>query len=101
MQALLRSEIYIRNFKENNLMNLILGKTVDIMLASLETTYTRKTLIKAASEHKDHVITSVVPGDFNGDTQMDVLVTWQQKDIKHGPITTEIYWGDSKEIKTG
>ncbi|XP_071345292.1 T-cell immunomodulatory protein isoform X2 [Trachinotus anak] len=48
---------------------------------------------------RDTVITSVVPGDYDGDSQMDVLLTAQ---IKPKPETTVfIFWGDNHTLDMG
>ena len=59
-----------------------------------EGSYHRRKLISRSS--KDHgIITSIMPGDFNGDSFMDVLVT--RKDQNPG-ITVQIYWSDVTKI---
>jgi len=44
----------------------------------------------------DFSITSVVPGDYDGDSQMDVLLTGHLKD---SPLTTVfIFWGHNQTL---
>ncbi|XP_034536551.1 T-cell immunomodulatory protein [Notolabrus celidotus] len=44
---------------------------------------------------RDTVITSVVPGDYDGDSQMDVLLTAQ---IKDALTTVFIFWGNNQTL---
>ncbi|KAM8947493.1 T-cell immunomodulatory protein [Pelodytes ibericus] len=46
------------------------------------------------------VITSVVPGDFNGDSQMDVLLTTIPKGqpSNESPLSAVIYWGQNQTL---
>lgn len=44
---------------------------------------------------KDTVITSVVPGDYDGDSQMDVLLTAQ---IASDQTTVFIFWGNNQTL---
>lgn len=47
----------------------------------------------------DVIITSVVPGDYDGDSQMDVLLTAQSKT---SPETTVfVFWGNNQTLDTG
>ncbi|XP_072135739.1 T-cell immunomodulatory protein isoform X1 [Mobula birostris] len=49
---------------------------------------------KVVIQLKDQVITSVVPGDYDGDSQMDVLLT-----LSSGPIITAvIFWGNNQTL---
>lgn len=45
------------------------------------------------------VITSVVPADFDGDNQMDILVTRQLKDVTG--VRVQIYWGHRQQTRLG
>nr|XP_023030132.1 T-cell immunomodulatory protein isoform X1 [Leptinotarsa decemlineata]XP_023030133.1 T-cell immunomodulatory protein isoform X2 [Leptinotarsa decemlineata]XP_023030134.1 T-cell immunomodulatory protein isoform X3 [Leptinotarsa decemlineata] len=51
------------------------GKTVEILLAHEEEPLLRRHTEDLTCHFTDHLITSVVPGDFDGDALMDVLVT--------------------------
>lgn len=46
---------------------------------------------------RNTIITSVVPGDYDGDSQMDVLLTAQTS-----PTATTVYivWGDNQTLGT-
>uniref|UniRef100_D3TMT0 Putative membrane protein n=1 Tax=Glossina morsitans morsitans TaxID=37546 RepID=D3TMT0_GLOMM len=45
--------------------------------------------------YKKYIITSVVPGDYDGDALMDVLVTVKEKGSKNDVHNVYIHWGDS------
>ncbi|XP_010776074.1 T-cell immunomodulatory protein [Notothenia coriiceps] len=45
---------------------------------------------------RDTIITSVVPGDYDGDSQMDVLLTTQILDSKQ--TTVFIFWGNNQTL---
>ncbi|MEQ2218173.1 hypothetical protein XENOCAPTIV_030510 [Xenoophorus captivus] len=46
---------------------------------------------------KDTVITSVVPGDYDGDSQMDVLLTAQ---IQSPDTSVFVFWGNNHTLET-
>ncbi|KAM4743598.1 T-cell immunomodulatory protein [Anableps anableps] len=46
---------------------------------------------------KDTIITSVVPGDYDGDSQMDVLLTAQIKSTK---TSVFVFWGNNHTLET-
>ncbi|XP_018318815.1 T-cell immunomodulatory protein [Agrilus planipennis] len=76
------------------------GKTVEILLAAEEEPLLRRSKTnKLTCKFEDH-ITSVVPGDFDGDALMDVLVTTvssENNQISNGPSLTSVHicWGGS------
>ena len=35
----------------------------------------------------------MVPADFDGDAQMDIMVTLQARNQSDGPVKVYIYWG--------
>ena len=43
-------------------------------------------------------ITSVVPADFDGDAQMDIMLTLQARDQTDGPVKVYIYWGRQSSL---
>ncbi|XP_033988628.1 T-cell immunomodulatory protein [Trematomus bernacchii] len=45
---------------------------------------------------RDTIITGVVPGDYDGDSQMDVLLTTQIQNSKH--TTVFIFWGNNQTL---
>ena len=59
--------------------------------------FDQKTLISLPDDTA--VITSVVPSDFDGDAQMDVLVTLRTQATV--ALNVSIYWGDAKQITLG
>ncbi|XP_005091341.1 T-cell immunomodulatory protein [Aplysia californica] len=69
----------------------ILEADIDIDLRKDFTEFKKRTFIEGKPE--DAVITSVVPGDFNSDSQMDVLVTRKPKQDST-EVTVEIYPGN-------
>ncbi|MEQ2265521.1 hypothetical protein XENORESO_008468, partial [Xenotaenia resolanae] len=46
---------------------------------------------------KDTVITGVVPGDYDGDSQMDVLLTAQ---IQPSDTSVFVFWGNNHTLET-
>lgn len=81
-------------------MLILLGKTLHILQAEQDltkkrTAFTSKALI-SSRDAGDTYISSLAPGDFNGDAQMDILVT-RKKDgsARDSPVTVQIYWGNS------
>ncbi|XP_076113083.1 T-cell immunomodulatory protein-like isoform X4 [Mytilus galloprovincialis] len=77
------------------------GTSVKIYLATKEVTsdeskYQEVVLIPGNTANGT-VITSVVPADFDGDNQMDILVTRQLKDVLG--VRVQIYWGHHQQTK--
>ncbi|XP_051884045.1 T-cell immunomodulatory protein [Pristis pectinata] len=64
-----------------------------ILLADLKPPYF-KPKPKVVIPWKDQVITSVVPGDYDGDSQMDVLLTLHSGNN----ITAVIFWGTNQTL---
>lgn len=64
---------------------------VDVLLAQENKGYIRVPLIQASGG----VITSVVPADFNGDVQMDVMLVTRDLTTNTGPYNVSIYWGSN------
>ena len=70
-----------------------------LVAQSREGGYERKTLIPPKKNGDiNSVITSVVPGDFDGDVQMDVLVTRKVIGVDNSLVSVDIYWGNSSAI---
>lgn len=44
------------------------------------------------------LITSVVPGDYDGDSQMDVLLTYLPKNHANGELGAVIFWGQNQTL---
>lgn len=43
-------------------------------------------------------ITSVVPGDYDGDSQMDVLLTTQAQNYGRDELSVFIFWGHNQTL---
>lgn len=73
------------------------GKDLKIFLASDTVPYLRPSTIKCSIP--DGIMTSVTPGDFNGDSQLDVLVTVGKTG---SPIDSDsqlkIFWGSHETL---
>ena len=77
------------------------GQQVDLLVAKkTENGYIKepKPLIPKKKGNIDSFITSVVPGDFDGDVQMDVLLTRKLIGSGTDSVQVEIYWGNSTAI---
>lgn len=71
-------------------------------MAEAEDPYKHQDLIDITKQGGDCVtITGVLPGDYNGDNQMDVLITCQSKDQTDISISVYIYWGSQRFINVG
>ena len=46
----------------------------------------------------DLAITSVIPADFDGDAQMDIMVTLEKRNETKGAVVVKIYWGQQSSI---
>ncbi|KAK2151457.1 hypothetical protein LSH36_362g02000 [Paralvinella palmiformis] len=69
------------------------SRQVDVLLAQENKLYTRVPLIGVTSG----IITSVVPVDFNGDVQMDVMLVTREVNNKNGPYNISIFWGNNSD----
>lgn len=79
-------------------------QTVEIMFGSNVEPYLKNNS-KIKCTFKNHKITSVVPGDFNGDALMDLLVTvkkitpiWSFTDSQSNELDVHILWGGLKVL---
>ncbi|XP_076448760.1 T-cell immunomodulatory protein-like [Babylonia areolata] len=76
------------------------GKTVHLLEAEHDMTkerasFFRKMLIGANTAGKTF-ISSLVPGDFDGDAMMDLLITRKKEGAgSSDPVTVQVYWGNS------
>jgi hypothetical protein len=82
---------------------LILGTSVKLYLSTKEVAtdeikYEENLLIDRNTANGT-IITSVVPADFDGDNQMDLLVTRSQTGSTN--LKVEIHWGQQQQIKLG
>ncbi|XP_064639840.1 T-cell immunomodulatory protein-like [Lineus longissimus] len=70
------------------------GKDVILIIAAKEGQYKKKLLIDLTKHVNGTTITSVMPGDFDGDSQMDVLITTSTSPKNlNVPVSVLIYWG--------
>ncbi|XP_056381616.1 T-cell immunomodulatory protein [Hyla sarda] len=76
------------------------GNELRIFLADLKSTPYFSPKVKLSLESEGLVITSVVPGDYNGDSQMDVLLTTvpSAKAGTDHPLSVVIYWGQNQTL---
>lgn len=78
------------------------GHTVEILLAHEEEPILRVAQPRLACTFSDKIITSVVPGDFDGDAFMDVLVTtvYKGSETKDSSKHTLVYvlWGRADHL---
>ena len=75
------------------------GKTIYLLQGNEDVTkeragFSRRLLMRFQD---NSYISSLAPADFDGDSQMDILVT-RKKDgaSKSDPVSVEIYWGNSR-----
>lgn len=75
-----------------------LGTQIDVLLANEKNKkYQRKTLVT----FNDSYVTGVIPGDYDGDLQMDILVTSSKTSSSDKTYNVDIYWsGTDKESPT-
>lgn len=76
------------------------GNELRIFLADLKSTPYFSPKVKLSLESENVLITSVVPGDYNGDSQMDVLLTTVPS-APAGmttPLSVVIYWGQNQTL---
>ncbi|XP_072278564.1 T-cell immunomodulatory protein [Pyxicephalus adspersus] len=83
--------------KQTDLFIIRGGNELRIFLADLKSTPYFSPKVKLALENQGVVITSVVPGDYNGDSQMDVLLTTIPKG-QESPLSIVIYWGQNQTL---
>lgn len=73
------------------------GSDLIIFLADQKEPYF-KPKVKLTLKDQSLVITSVVPGDYNGDSQMDVLLTTRLKNQPTADLSVHIYWGNNQTL---
>ncbi|CAH0555340.1 unnamed protein product [Brassicogethes aeneus] len=76
------------------------GKSVEILLGHEEEPLLRSSTEKLKCTFTNSIISSVVPGDFDGDAFMDVLVTTVKRrgDGKTPPTNVFILWGGGNHL---
>ncbi|XP_064194079.1 T-cell immunomodulatory protein [Anguilla rostrata] len=73
-----------------------------IFLADLKAPYFKpKVHIQKDQLPKDFIISSVVPGDYDGDSKMDVLLTAHPKGSSDFETTVLVFWGNNQTNDTG
>jgi hypothetical protein len=77
---------------------IFLGKTLYVYLADIEEEFKETKLMTL--EDNDLHISSVVPADFDGDLQMDVMVTLHKKGDSSYKVSPRIYWGQGSSLNT-
>ncbi|KAL8194926.1 UNVERIFIED_CONTAM: T-cell immunomodulatory protein [Gekko kuhli] len=80
--------------KQTDIFVLRGGTTLIIFLADQKEPYFKP---KVSLQLKS-VITSVVPGDYNGDSQMDVLLTARPQNQTSADLSVHIFWGDNQSL---
>ncbi|KAJ6665954.1 hypothetical protein lerEdw1_000858 [Lerista edwardsae] len=73
------------------------GSDLIIFLADQKEPYF-KPKVKLTLKNQSLVITSVVPGDYNGDSQMDVLLTTRPKNRPTDDLSVFIFWGNNQTL---
>ncbi|XP_044130224.1 T-cell immunomodulatory protein [Bufo gargarizans] len=76
------------------------GNELRIFFADLKSTPYFSPKVRLSLESEGAVITSVVPGDYNGDSQMDVLLTTipRAQAGTDQPLSVTIYWGQNQTL---
>ncbi|XP_036200956.1 T-cell immunomodulatory protein isoform X1 [Myotis myotis] len=57
-----------------------------------------KPRVKVSLKNHSALITGVVPGDYDGDSQMDVLLTYLPKNHVDGGLSAVIFWGKNQTL---
>lgn len=57
-----------------------------------------KPKVKVSFKNHSALITSVVPGDYDGDSQMDVLLTYLPKNYAKSELGAVIFWGQNQTL---
>ncbi|XP_052222506.1 T-cell immunomodulatory protein-like isoform X2 [Dreissena polymorpha] len=76
------------------------GSYVSVYLADSEKKYEYKKLMDNSTLEEHATISSVVPADFDGDLQMDLLITSTIPGKENSAVTCRIYWGDEGNLDT-
>ncbi|XP_068117412.1 T-cell immunomodulatory protein [Hyperolius riggenbachi] len=84
--------------KQTDLFIVRSGNELQIFLADLKATPYFSPKVKLSLASEDVVITSVVPGDYNGDSQMDVLLTTIPKAGTASQLSIVIYYGHNQTL---
>uniref|UniRef100_A0A452TP32 Integrin alpha FG-GAP repeat containing 1 n=1 Tax=Ursus maritimus TaxID=29073 RepID=A0A452TP32_URSMA len=57
-----------------------------------------KPKVKVSLKNHSALITSIVPGDYDGDSQMDVLLTYLPKNHASSELGAVIFWGQNQTL---
>ncbi|XP_029780824.1 T-cell immunomodulatory protein isoform X2 [Suricata suricatta] len=57
-----------------------------------------KPKVKVSLKNHSALVTSVVPGDYDGDSQMDVLLTYLPKNHASSELGAVIFWGQNQTL---
>ncbi|KAM9070505.1 T-cell immunomodulatory protein isoform X2 [Sarcophilus harrisii] len=57
-----------------------------------------KPKVTLSMKNQSSLITSVVPGDYDGDSQMDVLLTYLPKNHANNELLVVIFWGQNQTL---
>ncbi|XP_022082252.1 T-cell immunomodulatory protein-like [Acanthaster planci] len=80
------------------------GHVMDIYFQQMDESVTLSKKIHNVSIRINDTITSVVPADFDGDSQMDVLITTKPNGYVFNegvPTSAFVYWGQNAKYKLG
>ncbi|XP_010126346.1 PREDICTED: T-cell immunomodulatory protein-like, partial [Chlamydotis macqueenii] len=83
--------------KQTDLFVLRAGNELIIFLADQKEPYF-KPRVKLPMKSLSVTITSVVPGDYDGDSQMDVLLTTQTQNHGRDELSVFIFWGHNQTL---
>ncbi|KYO27269.1 T-cell immunomodulatory protein [Alligator mississippiensis] len=83
--------------KQTDLFVLRDGNELFIFLADQKEPYF-KPKVKLSMKSYEVVITSVVPGDYDGDSQMDVLLTTRPQNRGTDELSVFIFWGHNQTL---
>lgn len=83
--------------KQTDLFIIRAGRELIVFLADQSAPY-MKPKVKMTLKDTHAVITSVVPGDFDGDSQMDVLLTIRPQQAISMELSVLIIWGNNEML---
>nr|XP_020031113.1 T-cell immunomodulatory protein-like [Castor canadensis] len=83
--------------KQTDLFVLRERNDLTIFLADQNAPYF-KPKVKVSLKNHSALITSVVPGDYDGDSQMDVLLTYFPQNHANNELGAVIFWGQNQTL---
>ena len=72
----------------------------NVQLAEKKHTFIKLVLLDNTIIGDEWVVTSVVPADFDGDVQMDIMVTMASRNNTNGPVRVKIFWGRQTSVES-